>query len=104
MFLLVKGGYPPQPLTIIPELPVDSLGLKQGDQLVVTQKSGRCDGKTSCEIFFGSVDWTALSNAQKVWKRLFGSVHRRKVVYPIGETEEALVLVCCETGQQQLQV
>ncbi len=34
----VKAGYPPRPLTIVPELPVDSLGLKQGEQLVVTQR------------------------------------------------------------------
>ena len=34
----VKAGYPPHPLTIVPELPIDSLGLKQGEQLVVTQR------------------------------------------------------------------
>ncbi|EMD38056.1 hypothetical protein CERSUDRAFT_72664 [Gelatoporia subvermispora B] len=36
----VKAGYPPQPLTLIPELPVSSLGLKAGEQLILTQKSG----------------------------------------------------------------
>ncbi|KAI0374873.1 OTU-domain-containing protein [Pilatotrama ljubarskyi] len=35
----LKAGYPPHPLTLIPELPVDSLGLKQGEQLVVTRRS-----------------------------------------------------------------
>ncbi|KAI0780957.1 OTU-domain-containing protein [Trametes elegans] len=35
----LKAGYPPHPLTLIPELPIDSLGLKQGEQLVVTQRS-----------------------------------------------------------------
>ncbi|CCM02079.1 uncharacterized protein FIBRA_04156 [Fibroporia radiculosa] len=34
----LKAGYPPQPLTLIPELPVSSLGLKQGDQLILTQR------------------------------------------------------------------
>ena len=36
----VKSGYPPQPLTLIPELPLASLGLKGGDQLTLTQKAG----------------------------------------------------------------
>ena len=36
----MKSGYPPQSLTIIPELPLASLGLKRGEQLIVTQKSG----------------------------------------------------------------
>ncbi|KAL1947878.1 hypothetical protein VTO73DRAFT_13602 [Trametes versicolor] len=35
----LKAGYPPHPLTLIPELPIESLGLKQGEQLVVTQRS-----------------------------------------------------------------
>ncbi|KAI0934280.1 hypothetical protein AcV5_006176 [Taiwanofungus camphoratus] len=35
----LKAGYPPQPLTLIPELPLESLGLKQGEQLIVTQKT-----------------------------------------------------------------
>ncbi|KAI0664811.1 OTU-domain-containing protein [Cubamyces menziesii] len=35
----LKAGYPPHPLTLVPELPIDSLGLKQGEQLVVTQRS-----------------------------------------------------------------
>lgn len=34
----VKAGYPPHPLTLVTELPIDSLGLKQGEQLVVTQR------------------------------------------------------------------
>ncbi|TBU50761.1 OTU-domain-containing protein [Dichomitus squalens] len=34
----LKAGYPPHPLTIVPELPIDSLGLQQGEQLVVTQR------------------------------------------------------------------
>ncbi|KAI0727208.1 OTU-domain-containing protein [Fomitopsis betulina] len=36
----LKSGYPPQPLTLIPELPLASLGLKGGDQLTLTQKAG----------------------------------------------------------------
>ena len=36
----VKSGYPPRPLTLIPELPLASLGLKGGDQLTLTQKAG----------------------------------------------------------------
>ncbi|TFK83502.1 OTU-domain-containing protein [Polyporus arcularius HHB13444] len=35
----LKAGYPPHPLTIVPELPIDSLGLKTGEQLVVTQRA-----------------------------------------------------------------
>ena len=34
---LVKIGYPPQSLTLIPELPVSSLGLSKGEQLIVNQ-------------------------------------------------------------------
>lgn len=36
----VKSGYPPQSLTLIPQLPLSSLGLKKNDQLIVTQASG----------------------------------------------------------------
>ena len=36
----VKIGYPPQPLYIVPELPISSLGLKRGDQLIVTIGTG----------------------------------------------------------------
>lgn len=32
----MKTGYPPKPLTVEPQLPVSSLGLKNGDQLIVT--------------------------------------------------------------------
>lgn len=35
----VKAGYPPHPLTLIPELPIESLGLQQGEQLVVNKRS-----------------------------------------------------------------
>lgn len=38
---VVKAGYPPRALTaVIPELPLSSLGLAPGDQLIVVQKSG----------------------------------------------------------------
>ncbi|KDQ60962.1 hypothetical protein JAAARDRAFT_124736 [Jaapia argillacea MUCL 33604] len=36
----LKSGYPPRSLTLIPELPLESLGLKTGDQLIVNQKPG----------------------------------------------------------------
>jgi ubiquitin thioesterase OTU1 len=36
----LKIGYPPQPLTLVASLPIDSLGLKRGDQLTVTVASG----------------------------------------------------------------
>jgi hypothetical protein len=37
----VKAGYPPRSLTaVIPELPLSSLGLAPGDQLIVNRKSG----------------------------------------------------------------
>ncbi|OCH85689.1 hypothetical protein OBBRIDRAFT_739490 [Obba rivulosa] len=35
----LKAGYPPQPLTLVPELPVSSLGLAPGEQLVLTQRA-----------------------------------------------------------------
>ncbi|KAH7929706.1 OTU-domain-containing protein [Leucogyrophana mollusca] len=34
----IRSGYPPQSLTIIPELPLSSLGLKAGEQIIVNQK------------------------------------------------------------------
>jgi len=33
----VKSGYPPRPLTVVPELPVSSLGLQRGDQIIVSE-------------------------------------------------------------------
>ena len=44
---LVKVGYPPHPLTLIPELPLESLGLKQGEQLILTQKPSQAPQHTS---------------------------------------------------------
>lgn len=35
--IVVKSGYPPRTLTIIPELPLTSLGLKTGEQLIVSE-------------------------------------------------------------------
>jgi len=35
----LKTGYPAHSLTLIPELPLSSLGLKQGEQIIVTEKS-----------------------------------------------------------------
>jgi len=34
----IKSGYPPQSLTIVPELPLSSLGLKASEQIIVNQK------------------------------------------------------------------
>lgn len=34
---LVKSGYPPRTLTIVPELPLHSLGLQLGDQIIVSE-------------------------------------------------------------------
>jgi hypothetical protein len=43
----VKAGYPPRALTaVIPELPLSSLGLAPGDQLIVVQKSGSAAAPT----------------------------------------------------------
>jgi ubiquitin thioesterase OTU1 len=36
--LLVKSGYPPRALAIVPELPFESLGLKRGDQIFVSEE------------------------------------------------------------------
>ena len=38
--LSVKVGYPPKSLTLIPELPISSLGLSKGEQLIVNQNGG----------------------------------------------------------------
>src|SRR5258706_1107548 len=38
--MVVKLGYPPQPLVLVPELPISSLGIKRGDQLTVNEKKG----------------------------------------------------------------
>ncbi|KAG9318851.1 hypothetical protein JVU11DRAFT_956, partial [Chiua virens] len=37
----VRSGYPPRALTLVPELPLASLGLKAGDQIIVTSKTTR---------------------------------------------------------------
>lgn len=36
----VKAGYPPRDLTLIPELPVSSLGLAAGEQIIVSETPG----------------------------------------------------------------
>lgn len=36
----MKAGYPTRQLSLVPELPVASLGLKAGDQVIVTRKGG----------------------------------------------------------------
>ncbi|KZT26512.1 OTU-domain-containing protein [Neolentinus lepideus HHB14362 ss-1] len=36
----LKSGYPPRTLAVIPELPLESLGLQVNDQLIVNQKPG----------------------------------------------------------------
>ncbi|KAF9454639.1 OTU-domain-containing protein [Macrolepiota fuliginosa MF-IS2] len=36
----VKTGYPPQALTMIPELPFSSLGIQRGDQIIVSEVVG----------------------------------------------------------------
>ncbi|KAF9469199.1 hypothetical protein BDZ94DRAFT_1279149 [Collybia nuda] len=47
----LKAGYPPHALTLIPELPLASLGLKSGEQIIVselvTDSSQRSSGPTS---------------------------------------------------------
>ncbi|EGN93271.1 hypothetical protein SERLA73DRAFT_189819 [Serpula lacrymans var. lacrymans S7.3] len=36
----IKSGYPPRAHVIVPELPLSSLGLKAGDQVIVSRKAG----------------------------------------------------------------
>lgn len=36
---ILKAGYPPRSLTLIPELPVSSLGLEKGDQIIANEVS-----------------------------------------------------------------
>ena len=38
--MIVKCGYPPRALTLIPELPASSLGIGRGDQLMVNESKG----------------------------------------------------------------
>ncbi|KAG6867031.1 hypothetical protein C0991_003949 [Blastosporella zonata] len=33
----LKAGYPPRTLTLVPELPIESLGLKPGEQIIVSE-------------------------------------------------------------------
>ncbi|CAE6517215.1 unnamed protein product [Rhizoctonia solani] len=42
----LKAGYPPKALTLIPELPLSSLGLQRGDQITVTVKPGSAPAAT----------------------------------------------------------
>ena len=37
-FYLVRSGYPPRTLTLVPELPLSSLGLQAGEQIIVNHK------------------------------------------------------------------
>ncbi|KAL5489750.1 OTU1 [Sanghuangporus weigelae] len=50
----LKSGYPPHQLTLIPELPVSSLGLKPGDQIILTHKAGAAPAPASTSVPFGS--------------------------------------------------
>ncbi|KAF8911961.1 OTU-domain-containing protein [Gymnopilus junonius] len=38
---ILKCGYPPRPLTLVPELPIESLGLQRGEQLIVTEDTSK---------------------------------------------------------------
>ncbi|CAE6339526.1 unnamed protein product [Rhizoctonia solani] len=42
----LKSGYPPKALTLIPELPLSSLGLQRGDQITVMAKPGSVAAST----------------------------------------------------------
>lgn len=42
----LKSGYPPKALTLVPELPLSSLGLQRGDQITVTAKPGSASPAT----------------------------------------------------------
>lgn len=51
----LKAGYPPRTLTaVIPELPLSSLGLAPGEQLLVTQKSGTAAAAPSTSSTYGA--------------------------------------------------
>ncbi len=41
MTIEVRTGYPTRSLTLIPELPVSSLGLQRGDQIIVNEASAQ---------------------------------------------------------------
>ncbi|KAG8743884.1 ubiquitin-specific protease otu1 [Ceratobasidium sp. 414] len=45
----VKSGYPPKALTLIPELPLSSLGLQRGDQITVTLNSNSATPTSSAK-------------------------------------------------------
>ncbi|KAF8682241.1 OTU protein [Rhizoctonia solani] len=46
----LKSGYPPKALTLIPELPLSSLGLQRGDQITVTAKPGSVSATTGPSV------------------------------------------------------
>ncbi|KAF5380991.1 hypothetical protein D9615_004075 [Tricholomella constricta] len=43
----LKAGYPPHALTIIPELPIESLGLKAGEQIIVSELPDSAAGSSA---------------------------------------------------------
>lgn len=47
--MTVKSGYPPKALTLIPELPLSSLGLQRGDQITVTTNTNNTTSTSSAK-------------------------------------------------------
>ncbi|KAG7092596.1 hypothetical protein E1B28_008939 [Marasmius oreades] len=47
---MLKTGYPPRSLTLVPELPLSSLGLHKGDQLIVAEASDPAHVSTGAQI------------------------------------------------------
>ncbi|TFK42433.1 hypothetical protein BDQ12DRAFT_676196 [Crucibulum laeve] len=44
---ILKSGYPPRALTIVPELPLNSLGLQSGEQIIVNEAPGSSSSPAS---------------------------------------------------------
>ena len=65
----MKTGYPPKSLTIVPELPAASLGLKSGEQIIVNEIAGSSVTITSPPPARTSNDISSLPSEQLVSAR-----------------------------------
>jgi ubiquitin thioesterase OTU1 len=63
----VKKGYPPQSMTLVPELPFSSLGLKPGEQIIVGQNAGPSVSKRNPESNGGPVSSRSGNNATAIY-------------------------------------
>ncbi|KAG6833689.1 hypothetical protein H0H87_002885 [Tephrocybe sp. NHM501043] len=68
----LKAGYPPHALTMIPELPIESLGLKPGEQIIVSELPGTTPSpatSTSGSSNSASIVTLSTNYSQAEWPR-----------------------------------